>query len=216
MKKLNKNRQQMYLDGKVGLINDGTVEQLREVTTEEGYLGAYKYYALGRCSQHSAKEGIDYKPTSWFYEEEAELPKVGEWWECVEDVFHTGKTRFTKGNKYACKDELGTLVCNELQTFYINMGVDYRSHFIKSTAPDQQPTAWKLNVDVPEWGLEKGITARTICDLVSFLDNNKQPCLLPISILQHIATPIYHTPFTLENGTTINLTAKDIENIKKL
>ena len=30
--KLNKTRQQMYLDGKVGLINDGTVEQLREVT----------------------------------------------------------------------------------------------------------------------------------------------------------------------------------------
>lgn len=211
--KLNKNRQQMYLDGKVGLINDGTVEQLREVTKREGFGGFRKYHALGYSSAQYPKDGIEHKPISWFYEEESELPKVGEWWECIEDVFHTGKTRFTKGNKYACKDEVGTLVCNELQTFYI---IDYRSHFIKSTAPDQQPTAWKLNVDVPEWGLEKGITGRTIGDLVSFLDNNKQPCLLPISILKHIATPIYTKPFTLENGSTINLTALDIQNIKKL
>lgn len=142
MKKLNKNRQQMYLDGKVGLINDGTVEQLREVSKNTYYCGVSKYYSLEYNSSKFPKEGVEHKPMSWFYEEEAE-----------------------------------------------------------------QPTAWKLNVDVPEWGLEKD----EIC-----LDSSQLGGLvLPPSILQHIATPIYTTSFTLENGSTINLTALDIQNIKK-
>lgn len=216
MKKLNKNRQQMYLDGKVGLINDGTVEQFNEVTYGQGWEGNAKYYH-GEWAHDYPQNGIEHKPIKWFYEEESELPKVGEWWECIEDVvMNTSETTFIKGKKYLCESD-NCLTNEDGDTNHCMGDLEFTNkHFIKSTAPDQQPTAWKLNVDVPEWGLESGITGRTIGDLVPFQDNNKQPCLLPISILQHIATPIYHTPFTLENGTTINLTAKDIQNIKKL
>jgi len=214
--KLNKNRQQMYLDEKVGLINDGTVEQLREVTTRKSYLGACKYYALGYDSSKFPKEGIEHKPMSWFYEEESELPKVGEWWKCIKDVVYKGDIRFTKGKKYPCEED-SYLKDNSLEATLEIFGlIDYRSHFIKSTAPEQQPTLWKLNVDVPEWELVKGMIGTKSDRHYEFKHIGKLSSFLPISILQHIATPIYTTPFTLENGTTINLTTLDIQNIKKL
>ena len=85
--KLNKTRQKLYLDGKVGLINDGTVEQLREVTNDRDYMGKFTYYHKNRIFPSDAPlDNIQYHPIAWFYENEIELPKVGEWWECVEDV----------------------------------------------------------------------------------------------------------------------------------
>lgn len=209
MNKLNKQRQQMYLDGKVGLINDGTVEQFKEVAEGKGWEGNAKYYH-GECAWDKyQKEGIDYHPTSWFYEEESELPKVGEWWECVEDVvMDTGETRFIKGKKYKCEYD-GYLTNEAENPNHLIGSINFlNKYFIKSTAPNQQPTSWKLNIDVPEWRLKKG----EIC-----LDSSQLGGLvLPPSILQHIATPIYSTPFTLENGSEIQLSSKDIENIKKL
>lgn len=196
--KLNKTRQQMYLDGKVGLINDGTVEQLREVTNDRDYMGRFTYYHQNRIFPSDAPlDNVQYHPISWFYENETELPKVGEWWECVEDVSIDGSKIFTSGKKYKCEDE-GYLTNNNKKRTLIAGCNDYRSHFIKSTQPT--PTSYKLNIDIPEWDLKAG-------DAV--VSNT-----LPTSILNHIATPCI--TFTLENGTQIELTNNDIYKIKKL
>ena len=67
--KLNKQRQQMYLDGKVGLINDNNdVEQLREVTNDRVYMGKFTYYHKNRIfPSDSPLDNVQYQPTSWFY-----------------------------------------------------------------------------------------------------------------------------------------------------
>jgi len=73
---LNKTRQKLYLDGKVGLINDGTVEQLREVTNDRDYMGNFTYYHKNRIFPSNAPlDNRTHHPISWFYENETELPK---------------------------------------------------------------------------------------------------------------------------------------------
>ena len=196
--KLNKQRQQMYLDGKVGLINDGTVEQLREVTDDRDYMGKFTYYHKNRIFPSDAPlDNVQYHPIEWFYENETELPKVGEWWECVEDVSIDGSKIFTSGKKYKCEDE-GYLTNNNKKRTLIVGCIDYRSHFIKCTQPT--PSSYKLNIDIPEWVLKAG--------------DDIESGRLPRSIMEYIATPCI--TFTLENGTEIEITTNDIDKIKKM
>ena len=194
--KLNKTRQKLYLDGKVGLINDNNdVEQLREVTNDRDLKGILKQYdVLTMCKD------IKYHPIAWFYENEKELPKVGEWWECVEDVkMNSGdRIEFIKGKKYLC--EVNSCLTNESNEENHYMG-EYRwfiKHFIKSTPPT--PTSYKLKIDIPEWVLKAG--------------DEIESGRLPRSIMEYIATPCI--TFTLENGTEIELTEIDIDKIKKM
>jgi hypothetical protein len=259
---LNKTKQKLYLDGKVGLINDGTVEQLREVTNDRDYMGSFTYYHKNRIFPSDAPlDNVQYHPIAWFYENETELPKrvrvdkanegwydteignvfnviseddgkyfvehplnteylkhfihksdctpinetnnelpkVGEWWECVEDVSIDGSKIFTSGKKYKCEDE-GYLTNNNKKRTLIVGCIDYRSHFIKCTQPT--PSSYKLNIDIPEWVLKAG--------------DEIEVGRLPRSIMEYIATPIYTQPFTLENGTEIELTNNDIYKIKKM
>ena len=260
--KLNKTRQQMYLDGKVGLINDGTVEQLREVTNDRDYMGKFTYYHKNRIFPSDAPlDNVQYHPISWFYENEKELqkrvrvdkandgwydteignvfnviseddnkyfvehplnkeylnhfihksdctqinennnelPKVGDWWECIEDVvMNTGDIEFIKGKKYLC--EVNSCLTNESNEENHYMG-EYRwfiKHFTKSTPPN--PTSYKLKIDIPEWVLKAG--------------DDIEVGRLPRSIMEYIATPCI--TFTLENGTEIELTNNDIDKIKKM
>ena len=198
--KLNKQRQQMYLDGKVGLINDGTVEQLREVTNDRDYMGKFTYYHKNRIFPSDAPlDNVQYHPIAWFYENETELPKVGEWWECVEDVvMNTGDIEFIKGKKYVCEEN--SCLTNESNEENHYMG-EYRwfiKHFTKSTPPT--PTSYKLKIDIPEWVLKAG--------------DDIEVGRLPRSIMEYIATPCI--TFTLENGTEIELTNNDIDKIKKM
>ena len=194
--KLNKTRQKLYLDGKVGLINDNNdVEQLREVTNDRDLKGILKQYdVLTMCKD------IKYHPIAWFYENEKELPKVGEWWECVEDVkMNSGdRIEFIKGKKYLCEEN--SCLTNESNEENHYMG-EYRwfiKHFIKSTQPT--PTSYKLKIDIPEWVLKAG--------------DEIESGRLPRSIMEYIATPCI--TFTLENGTEIELTEIDIDKIKKM
>jgi len=113
-----------------------------------------------------------------------ELPKVGEWWECVKDVNYDRHVRFIKGKKY--KSDCDYCLTSEIDAdFLISGECDYRSHFIKSTPPTERtPSAYKT----------------------------KSGQVIPIELL----TPIYTTPFTLEDGTKINLTDNDIKKLKEL
>jgi len=241
--KLNKTKQKLYLDGEVGIINDGTVEQLREVTNDRDYMGRFTYYHKNRIFPSDAPlDNVQYHPIAWFYENETELPKmvkymgteydvvckqdpyyrlscgvvkqddctpinetnnelpkVGEWWECVENVSIDGSKIFTSGKKYKCEDEWYLTNNNKKRTLIAGCN-DYRSHFIKSTQPT--PTSYKLNIDIPEWVLKSG--------------NEIEVGRLPRSIMEYIAIPIYTQPFTLENGTQIELTNNDIDKIKKM
>lgn len=149
--KLNKERQQMYLNGTVGLINDGTVEQLWEVANTNGYKGNRMFYHKNSTDLTKPNDGKEYHPIAWFYDKEPETRK---------------------------------------------------------------PTAWKLNIDVPEWDAKAGtvgINHKKYDDAVQF--NNS---LSPKSLLPYIATPIYGTKIKLESGAEIELSENDIENIKKL
>ena len=147
--KLNKERQQMYLNGTVGLINDGTIEQLWEVVNTTGYKGNRMSYHKNSTDLTKPTDGMEYHHTIWFYETET-----------------------------------------------------------------RKPTAWKLNIDVPEWDAKAGtvgINHKKYEDSVQF--NNS---LSPKSLLPYIATPIYGTKIKLESGAEIELSENDIENIKKL
>lgn len=254
--KLNKTRQKLYLDGKVGLINDGTVEQLREVMNNK--------YNDGYSQKHKRTiEKVQYHPIAWFYENETELPKkvrvdkatkgkewyadfigkifdvtgecdsnhytvlhlgskknylidksdctpinetnnelpkVGEWWECIEDVKMNSDDRieFIKGKKYLC--EINSCLTNESneENHYMEECNWFIKHFIKCTPPT--PTSYKLNIDIPEWVLKAG--------------DEIELGRLPRSIMEYIATPCI--TITLENGTEIELTNNDIDKIKKM
>jgi len=186
--KLNKQRQQMYLDGKVGLINDGTVEQLREVTTMPfvGDLVKYKNGSDVDAPNHHI---------SWFYENETELPK---------------KVRVDKatGGKEWYADFIGTTfdVTGEYNNDdYIVLHLGSKKNYLitKSdctpiTTPT--PTSYKLKIDIPEWVLKAG--------------DEIEVGRLPRSIMEYIATPCI--TFTLENGTEIEITTNDIDKIKKM
>lgn len=243
--KLNKQRQQMYLNGEVGIINTNDIDKLIEITNMPHLLG-------------TLKRDDQYHPISWFYEEEVkrvkyggteydvicetypyyrlsvgvvkqsdctpcdapnevntELPKVGETWECVENLMHSGSMRFNKGKIYKSKKD-GTLVCELGNNLYINLCIDYRSHFRKisqSNEVERTPIAYKLNIDIPEWKLKVGDVS--ICRTSIGYDFSTG-CYITESILKHIATPIYTTKITLSNGQEVELTDEDIENIKKI
>ena len=210
--KLNKQRQQMYLDGKVGLINDGTVEQLREVTNDRDYMGKFTYYHKNRIFPSDAPlDNVQYHPISWFYENETELPK---------------RVRVDKANDGWYDTEIGNVfnvIIEDDGKYFVEhpLNTEYLKHFIHKSdctpintlqsgnvateddcTPITQPTpsSYKLKIDIPEWDLKAG-------DAV--VSNT-----LPTSILNHIATPC--TTFTLENGTEIELTNNDIDKIKKM
>ena len=195
--KLNKQRQQMYLDGKVGLINDGTVEQLRGVTNDRVYMGRFTYYHKNRISPSDAPlDNVQYHPISWFYENENELPK---------------KVRVDKANDGWYDTEIGNVfnvISEDDGKYFVEhpLNTEYLNHFIHKsdctpiTTPT--PTSYKLNIDIPEWVLKAG--------------DDIEVGRLPRSIMEYIATPIYTQPFTLENGTEIELTTNDIDKIKKL
>lgn len=194
--KLNKQRQQMYLDGKVGLINDNNdVEQLREVTNDREYMGRFTYYHQNRIFPSDAPlDNRTYHPIAWFYENEMELPKIGEWWECIKSYLN----QYTKGKKYLCEIK-GKLTDDDNAKYNGFSDIDvYNLYFIKCTQPT--PTSYKLNIDIPEWVLKAG--------------DEIESGRLPRSIMEYIATPCI--TFTLENGTQIELTQNDIDKIKKL
>lgn len=184
--KLNKERQKLYLDGKVGLINDGTVEQLREVLQEPNYQGTGNEYYRGPSN-------VTLYPIAWFYEE-TEFPKM------------VRVDKATQGTEWY-KDYIGTAfnVVRELNNDdYIVEHLGAKSNYLIAKSDctpitETTPTSYKLNIDIPEWLLNAG--------------DEIEPGRLPRSIIEHIATPC--TTFTLENGTQIELTANDIDKIKK-
>lgn len=193
--KLNKTRQKLYLDGKVGLINDGTVEQLREVTNDRDYMGSFTYYH--KTTIFPSDDPLDnrtYHPIAWFYENERELPK---------------RVRVDKANDSWYDTEIGNVfnVISEDDGKYFvehHLNKEYLKHFIHKSdctpITPPTPTSYKLNIDVPEWLLKSG--------------DEIESGRLPRSIMEHIATPCI--TFTLENGTEIELTNNDIDKIKKL
>jgi len=209
---LNKTRQKLYLDGKVGLINDGTVEQLREVTGIPHYDGTSKTYREGAY-------GVQYHPISWFYEEDmpkwvkvVKADKDGVWYE--NEIGNAFKVTSLENGKYFVEFSENT---------------EYLKHFIHVSdctpcdAPNEvnnelpkverTPSAYKLNIDIPEWKLKVGDVS-TSKGLAGYDFPNGNYILE--SMLKHIATPIYATPYTLSNGQVIILSDEDIENIKKL
>lgn len=187
--KLNKTRQKLYLDGKVGLINDGTVEQLREVTNDRDLKGILKQYDV----LFQFKD-IQYHPIAWFYEE-TELPK------------RVRVDKATQGTEWY-KDYIGTAfnVVKELNSDdYIVEHLGAKSNYLIAKSDctpitPPTPTSYKLKIDIPEWVLKAG--------------DDIESGRLPRSIMEHIATPCI--TFTLENGTQIELTNNDIDKIKKM
>ena len=194
--KLNKTRQKLYLDGKVGLINDGTVEQLREVCRYGMFKGDVKYYTQKHHGHKEQFNDIEYHPISWFYENETELPK---------------KVRVDKANDGWYDTEIGNVfnvISEEDNKYFVEhpLNTEYLNHFIHISActpiNDCTPTSYKLKIDIPEWVLKAG--------------DEIESGRLPRSIMEYIAIPIYTQPFTLENGTEIELTNNDIDKIKKM
>lgn len=204
--KLNKERQKLYLDSKVGLINDGTVEQLREVCRYGMFKGDVKYYTQKHHGHKEQFTDIEYHPISWFYEE-TELPK-----RVIVD-------KATQGTEWY-KDYIGTAfnVVKELNSDdYIVEHLGAKSNYLIAKSDctpitETTPSSYKLNIDIPEWELKAGTIGvkHKIYDNYLMFDTS----MLPISLLPYIATPC--TTFTLENGTQIELTANDIDKIKKL
>ena len=194
---LNKTRQKLYLDGKVGLINDGTVEQLREVTDDRDYMGKFTYYHKNRIFPSEAPlDNRTHHPIAWFYENETELPK---------------KIRVDKANDGWYDTEIGNVfnvISEDDGKYFVEhpLNTEYLKHFIHKSdctlINESTPTSYKLNIDIPEWVLKAG--------------DKIELGRLPRSIMEYIATPIYTQPFTLENGTEIELTNNDIDKIKKL
>lgn len=213
--KLNKQRQKLYLDGKVGLINDNNdVEQLREVTNDRDYMGSFTYYHKNRIFPSDAPlDNVQYHPIAWFYENETELPK---------------RVRVDKANEGWYDTEIGNVfnvISEDDGKYFVEhpLNTEYLKHFIHKSdctpiyilqsgnvateydcAPitPPTPTSYKLNIDIPEWKLKAG--------------DEIEVGRLPRSIMEYIATPIYTQPFTLENGTEIELTNNDIDKIKKM
>jgi len=194
--KLNKTRQQMYLDGKVGLINDGTVEQLREVTDDRDYMGKFTYYHKNRIFPSDAPlDNVQYHPIAWFYENETELPKN------VRVDKATGGKEWYADFIGTTFDVTGQCENNDYTVLHLGSKTNYliaKSDCTPITPPT--PTSYKLNIDIPEWLLKDG--------------DDIEPGRLPRSIMEYIATPC--TTFTLENGTEIELTNNDIYKIKKM
>ena len=213
--KLNKTKQKLYLDGKVGLINDNNdVEQLREVTNDRDYMGSFTYYHKNRIFPSDAPlDNVQYQPIEWFYENETELPK---------------RVRVDKANEGWYDTEIGNVfnvISEDDGKYFVEhpLNTEYLKHFIHKSdctpiyilqsgnvateydcAPitPPTPTSYKLNIDIPEWKLKAG--------------DEIEVGRLPRSIMEYIATPIYTQPFTLENGTEIELTNNDIDKIKKM
>lgn len=194
--KLNKQRQKLYLDGKVGLINDGTVEQLRDVTDDRDYMGNFTYYHKNRIFPSNAPlDNVQCNPIAWFYENEMELPK-----KVRVDKATSGKEWYADfiGKTFDVTGELGNNDYTVLHLGNKNNNLIDKSDCTPITETNH--ISYKLNIDIPEWLLKAG--------------DEIEAGRLPRSIIEHIATPC--TTYTLENGTQIELTANDIDKIKKL
>ncbi len=209
---LNKNRQQEYLQGKIGLINDGTLEQLREVTTID-LLGTRKYYHINKEPSKEPLPNTTYQPMSYFYD--VEMPKWVKVVKAERNNWYADKI----GEKYEVINENSTLdgvpyyAVNHPENSIGCTHVIYKSDCTPCDPPSEAiqrtPIAWRLNVDIPEWKLSKGMSYPT--EVLAYPNG-----AIPQHILHHIATPIYTTKFTLSNGSEIELSEEDIENIKKL
>lgn len=236
--KLNKQRQKLYLDGKVGLINDGTVEQLREVTNDRDYMGKFTYYHKNRIFPSDAPlDNVQYHPISWFYENETELPKM---------------VRVDKENDCWYDTEIGNVfnVISEDDNKYFvehHLNKEYLNHFIHKSdctlineTNNELPKMVKYmgtEYDVvckqdPYYRLSCGVVKQDDCtpittptptsyklkiDIPEWLlkaGDEIEVGRLPRSIMEYIATPCI--TFTLENGTEIELTQNDIDKIKKM
>ena len=210
--KLNKTRQKLYLDGKVGLINDGTVEQLREVTNDRDYMGKFTYYHKNRIFPSDAPlDNVHYHPISWFYDNETELPKM-----VIVDKANDGWYDTEIGNvfnviseddgKYFVEHPLNTEYLNhfihksDCTPIYILQSGNVATEYDCTLITTPTPSSYKLKIDIPEWVLKAG--------------DEIESGRLPRSIMEYIATPCI--TFTLENGTEIELTNNDIDKIKKL
>ena len=245
--KLNKERQKLYLDGKVCIhYQNDDVELLREVCKMD-YNGDSVYYwytKSGRkvCDKYKSPN-LPIHPISWFYEEN-EFPKrvivdkatqgtewykdyIGTAFNVVRElnsddyiVEHLG----SKSNYLIAKSDCTPItetnnefpkmvkyldkvwdVINKVKNLYSlslpDKSVSCFAHITECTPINEStPTSYKLNIDIPEWLLKAG--------------DEIEAGRLPRSIIEHIATPC--TTFTLENGTQIELTANDIDKIKKL
>jgi len=209
--KLNKTKQKLYLDGKVGLINDNNdVEQLREVTNDRDYMGSFTYYHKNRIFPSDAPlDNVQYHPIAWFYENEKELPK---------------RVRVDKANEGWYDTEIGNVfnvISEDDGKYFVEhpLNTEYLKHFIHKSdctpiyilqsgnvateydcTPITTPSSYKLKIDIPEWVLKAG--------------DEIESGRLPRSIMEYIATKCI--TFTLENGTEIELTTNDIDKIKKL
>ena len=150
--KLNKTRQKLYLDGKVGLINDNNdVEQLREVTNDRDYMGKFTYYHKNRIFPSDAPlDNIQYHPISWFYENEKELQK---------------RVRVDKANDGWYDTEIGNVfnvISGDDGKYFVEhpLNTEYLKYFIHKSdctlINQHTPTSYKLNIDIPEWLLKAG------------------------------------------------------------
>ena len=260
--KLNKTRQQMYLDGKVGLINDGTVDQLREVTNDRDYMGKFTYYHKNRIFPSNAPlDNRTHHPIAWFYENEMELPKrvrvdkandgwydteIGNVFNVISEddgkyfVEHPLNTEYLK--HFIHKSDCTPINETELPKRVKYLGkvwdvVDYDMKLNKyglalldtsgtyvanvaecTPITEPTPTSYKLNIDLPNMGYKKGdiIKKREYTQIYYGNKKTEKMTRIHVDLLQYIATPIYTQPFTLENGTQIELTNNDIDKIKKM
>lgn len=150
--KLNKERQKLYLDGKVGVINDGTVEQLREVTEDKDYLGSYTYYhKKSLWPSNAPSEFYNHHPIAWFYEE-TELPK---------------KVRVDKANDGWYDTEIGNVfnvISEDDKTYFVKhpLNTEYLKHFIhKSDCTPINETNNELQKRVKYMGTEYDVVCET-------------------------------------------------------
>jgi len=233
--KLNKERQKLYLDGKVGLINDGTVEQLREVLQEPNYQGTGNEYYRGPSN-------VTLYPIAWFYEE-TEFPKrvivdkatqgtewykdyIGTAFNVVRDlnsddyiVEHLG----SKSNYLIAKSDCTpiTETNNELpkRVKYLDKVWDVINkvkNLYSLSLPDKSVSCFAHVTECTPINETTPTSYKLNIDIPEWLLNvgdEIESGRLPRSIIEHIATPC--TTFTLENGTQIELTENDIDKIKK-
>lgn len=236
--KINKQRQQMYLDGKVGVINDGTVDQLREVTGQEHFKGTLKQYNVTLETKD-----IPHHPISWFYEEN-EFPKKvrvdkatqgTEWYkDYIGTAFNVVKELNSddylvehlgaKSNYLIAKSDCTpiTETNNELpkRVKYLDKVWDVINkvkNLYSLSLPDKSVSYFAHITDCTPINETATTSYKLNIDIPEWLlkvGDEIEAGRLPRSIIEHIATTC--TTFTLENGTQIELTENDIDKIKKL
>lgn len=187
MTKVNEQRKQMYLNGEVGIkvlesdVYPVNISKLHLIAKNIKHEGLHAYNNL---------QAVTFHPLSWFFEQDAS--------DCINDVtpyYQAGSSptepELIVGKKYKVVNqyisnqfEIGEIVqvvkgrnkppYGEWaeSTSRDILGIIYPSHVIPFTEP-RTPTAWLLNVDVPEISVTKGTTVK--------IEG------IPDSILHHIA-----------------------------